>query len=130
MCLTSFTFDMDYLKIIVLVLSRTISLSHFPLRSSPTPSSSRSSYFLFIINCNNLDQNNHSYKEKEDLVQTLGKLQDKDSVCTRTSLYCLYKHTNLSKTSKQKVLTAVWAMRVAPDLSSAILHIPGTPAES
>ena len=61
---------------------------------------------------------------EEGLVQALGKLQHKDRVCLyKTSLYSLYKHANLPKTSKWQILAMVCTRKCDSELLLGLTHI-------
>ena len=61
---------------------------------------------------------------EEGLLQALGKLQHKDRVCLyKTSLYSLYKHANLPKTSKWQILAIVCTRKSGSELLLGLTHI-------
>lgn len=67
---------------------------------------------LFITDCNHPAPNNHCIRERKTYFKSWENCSIRTiCVCLRTSLYSLYKHANLPKTSKRQVLAMVWTGR-------------------
>lgn len=69
-------------------------------------------YLLFITDCNHLAPNDYSIRKIIRLnSSSVQKSIRTGCVCIKTSLYSLYKHANLPKTSKRQVLAIVWTRK-------------------